>query len=209
MVEQGTGVGGPVEAGAADRKVAGGGEIRLVKPCAVQGLIELTIHPVGGASYASISKYAKQLLCGPTLVIDPSIGSSSSQPGYSWWASGAVRDFGVLATKRTGGRFERLQEIALCLRRDFPAAAVLVLEDVPSFRYGSNGQGSAEAQASLNMAIGAIMASATAKVQVGITPQTWRAYTDNFGYTKSDANDAVAIGWAVMCLANHSLRGKP
>lgn len=150
---------------------------------------------------------ARRVLDGVMLVIDPSIGSDSSMPGYAVFVAGARTECGTIQVNPRASTHDRLYEIGLCLRTEFPAKIdVLVVEDIPTRRFNSYGRGSLKQQVQLHRAVGAVHASVAADHAVAVHPATWHSIVPE-GYEKSDAADACAIGevvrqYAIAVLAN-------
>lgn len=142
------------------------------------------------------------LLTGTVMVIDPSSGSASSQPGYALFTAGKLQDSGIIEVDSTKEVPRRLQAIATALREQFPPVDVLIIEDIPVRSYGRN----ASAHATLLKSVGAILSSANYGKFVEISPSVWKAYInseapDTEGYVKGDEWDAKVMGFCVLSIA--------
>lgn len=129
---------------------------------------------------------------GIVVVLDPSIGSHSSQPGVAVYVRGELRENGVLPVNPNDSVPERLQQVTHHLRKLYAKwePDVLVFEQIPAQRYGG---GNARAHASLLMALGASLAVSGPEHYVGIQPVSWKTMISP-EYVKSDAGDAKEIG---------------
>jgi hypothetical protein len=118
-------------------------------------------------------------------------------PGYAIYRGGKLEECGTLEIpniKRDVGF--RLQDIRRDLE-EFETPDVVVVEHIPSKRYGGGG---AVGHASLLMAMGVALASTNAEVVLTVRPATWHSMKP-VGWEKTDAWDAVAIGHCVIELA--------
>ena len=161
--------------------------------------------PRKGKLYQEVSRHLDDLTVGIVLVVDPSIGSSSSSPGW------AIYDKGKLvraSTIDTGGSHlplwqrartlgEAVREICEEYRPD-----ILVYEDIPATS-GFN----PNAQASLLKAVGIILACTDTESVIGIHPASWKNYV-NKEYRKGDKEDAIEIGRIATELARYIARQK-
>lgn len=150
--------------------------------------------------YQEVDKLSLELRTGMVLVIDPSIGSSSSRPGWAVYDTGKLYYSGTIDT---GGshlplwkRARTLADEIRALCDDF-APTLLVYEDIPATS-GFN----ANAQASLLKAVGIVLAATNTEECLGIHPASWKNYVRP-EYTKSDEADAIEIGWITIALAEH------
>ena len=152
--------------------------------------------------YKDILPLSEPLVCGVVLVIDPSIGSSSSSPGVALYEQGEL----VFATEiNTGGShlplWRRARELglqlsALCAKHH---PDVLVFEDIPATSgYNQN------AVASLLKAVGVTLACTTSDHVLGVHPTSWKGCVRD-EYVKGDANDAKEIGVIVIETAKNIL----
>lgn len=148
------------------------------------------------------------LLEGTILVVDPSSGSASSQPGYALFSAGVLTDSGTLKIDYTKEVPRRLQDIAECLRNDFQPVDVLIIEDIPVLSFGRN----AHAHATLLKSVGCILSAAQYGKFVEVSPSVWHAYIakdppDARGYIKGDEWDAKIMGYCVLALARQLKKG--
>jgi hypothetical protein len=161
--------------------------------------------PPKGKLYQEVKNHLDDLTVGVALVVDPSIGSSSSSPGW------AIYDKGKLSrssTIDTGGSHLPLWERARKLGEAMHALCqeyrpdILVYEDIPATsRFNPN------AQASLLKAVGVILACTDTESVIGIHPASWKNYV-NKEYRKGDEEDAIEIGRIVTELARYISRKK-
>lgn len=149
--------------------------------------------------YGEVERLSAELALGNVLVVDPSIGSSSSLPGWAVYKHGSLVDSGVI---HTGGSHLHLWQRArrlkaaieiLCNEYKFD---VLVYEDIPATS-GFN----QNAIASLLKAVGIVLACTESSHVLGVHPASWKNYVRP-DYTKGDKEDAIEIGHIVIGLAN-------
>lgn len=150
--------------------------------------------------YQEVEPRLNDLLYSVVLVIDPSIGSSSSSPG---WAVYNAATLDAAGTIDTGGShlplWKRARALADEIRGlcdDF-APTLLIYEDIPA-----TSNFNANAQASLLKAVGIVLASSTTDDCLGIHPASWKNYVRP-SYTKGDKEDAIEIGHVAVALAKH------
>lgn len=147
-------------------------------------------------AYQALEKCHFYVINGIVISIDPSIGSTSSMPGYAVYKQGVLQESGVLKIDRSGSVAQRLQELSHRVRKLYSTwnPDVLVYEEIPSQRYGG---GNANAHASLLKAVGVILSISGPEGYVGLTPQSWKKMTRP-EYTKSDENDAKELGYIAI-----------
>lgn len=139
------------------------------------------------------------LINGLVVSIDPSVGSSSSMPGYAVYRQAKLVESGTFPLNPKDSVPVRLRVLANHLRKlyvKYPAD-VLVFEDIPSLRQGG---GNANAHASLLKAVGAILSVPGPTHYVGIMPVSWKRQVSEH-YQKGDESDAIEIGRIVLDLA--------
>lgn len=154
-------------------------------------------------AYKETSKCPKELIEGLVVCIDPSIGSSSSSPGYAVYREGQIVTSGIFPIDSSKSTPDRLRSLANHMRKlysKFPAD-VLVYEEIPAQRHGF---GNANAHASLLKALGAILSVPQPSYYVGIYPVSWKAQARS-SYVKGDEADAREIGHVVIELAHQIL----
>ena len=148
--------------------------------------------------YQAVAVLSAELCAGTILIIDPSIGSSSSSPGWAIYKAGNLIDSGII---HTGGSHLHLWQRArrlkaaletLCSEYNFD---VLVYEDIPATS-GFN----QNAIASLLKAVGIVLACTTSSHVLGVHPASWKNYVRP-EYTKGDKEDAIEIGYIAISLA--------
>jgi hypothetical protein len=163
--------------------------------------------------YRSIHKCAAAILHGKVLVVDPSIGSVSSQPGYAILMAGKLVEFGTIEIRHTDSSHKRLFELGRSLREDFSSELVdsdfdvLVVEDIPPARYSGSGRNKyhdVSAQLPLHRSVGAILASVKVDHAIAIAPRTWRSFVYD-DYVKSDSGDAVVMAHVAVKYAQHAV----
>ena len=150
--------------------------------------------------YESVSKLTTPLLTGMVLVIDPSIGSTSSSPGWAIYKQGELLDSGTLST---GGSGTELWRRARTLGNSIKVLSsihnfdLLIYEDIPATSsFNQN------AVASLLKAVGIVLACSKSEYVLGIHPASWRNYVRP-EYKKGDKEDAEEIGHIAIALAKH------
>lgn len=150
--------------------------------------------------YQEVLRERDALTVGVALVVDPSIGSSSSNPGWAVYHRGKLGDSGTIDT---GGSHTPLWERARKLGEEMKQLCtqygpdILVYEDIPATsRFNPN------AQASLLKAVGVILACTDTVSVIGVHPASWKHYVRK-SYIKGDAEDAIEIGYVVVALARH------
>ncbi len=158
--------------------------------------------------YTQVASARNELLTGRVLVIDPSIGSNSSMPGYAIFENSKMLEKGILqieTMKRKGTVVPRLRELSHILRTEFDEMYdVLVIEDVPSVWSRAGGH---KAVIPLMKAMGCIIGNVQSKYVVEITPMSWTSRVSKIEvekqmkYIKGDDTDAEWIGYVVMQMA--------
>ena len=153
-----------------------------------------------GKLYQDVSKLKGPLAYGSVLSIDPSIGATSSAPGWAYYQGGQLIDSGII---HTGGshlelwqRARRLGDSLRALCNEYKID-VLIYEDIPATS-GFN----QNAIASLLKAVGVVLCSTTSSHVLGIHPASWKNYVRP-EYQKGDKEDAIEIGWVAISLAQH------
>lgn len=150
-------------------------------------------------AYGQIRENVKAILEGVIVSIDPSIGSSSSQPGYAVYRAGELVESGTFAIPHRGVHVaDRLRTLHNHVRKLYNKYTpdVLVYEDIPASRHG----GAAGSQASLLKAVGAILAVPGPAGHVGLYPVSWKSEARET-YVKGDESDACEIGWVAIQVA--------
>ncbi len=157
--------------------------------------------------YAAIRENCLALSRGVVLVVDPSMGSLSSKPGWAVYSAGDLADSGVLEVHTEGTRWYRLKEVYRQLANLSAAwyPGVCVYEEIPVSAHNGRSQVS---HASLLLALGVTMAAVEAEGFVGIAPNSWKRFVSD-GYLKSDEQDAIEMGRIVIDMANEMLRVDP
>lgn len=148
--------------------------------------------------YENVDKLKGPLVWGGVLSVDPSIGSTSSSPGWAYYQGGQLIDSGII---HTGGshlelwqRARRLGDALRTLCSEYKID-VLVYEDIPATS-GFN----QNAISSLLKAVGVVLCSTTSSHVLGIHPASWKNYVRP-EYKKGDKEDAIEIGWVAISLA--------
>lgn len=150
-------------------------------------------------AYDEILKFGGLVLKGRTLVIDPSIGSSSSMPGWCALDQGEEVGSGIIEIVVSRDIPDRLQQLHAGMRQLISTwkPDILVYEDIPAQRHGG---GNAVAHASLLKALGAILAVPGPVGFIGLHPLTWKRLVRD-SYVKSDEGDAREMAFIVVELA--------
>lgn len=151
-------------------------------------------------AYVDIEANHHGLLKGVTVVIDPSVGSSSSMPGWAVYRQGSYVASGIFELPRTKPIQDRLRALSRALTKLYGEYQpdVLVYEDIPAQRHG---MGNAVAHASLHKALGVILSVPGPAGFVGIMPISWKKLVRDT-YIKGDEADAVEMGHVVIELAH-------
>lgn len=157
--------------------------------------------------YREARHAANLLIKGNVVAIDPSVGSTSSMPGWAIYLSGRLAISGTFDIPIGRPLSERLQILGIKLRSLYKTynPDVLVYEDIPSQRYGG---GNAEAHASLLKAVGAILAVRGPRATVGMKPTVWKRLVRDT-YVKGDREDAEEMGWIAIEVAKEMEQKDP
>ena len=150
-------------------------------------------------AYVQTQQNLQGITRGLVVVVDPSIGSSSSMPGWAVYREGHYVASGIFEINPTKPKPERLRSLGrqlLALYQKYPPD-VLVYEEIPAQRHGF---GNAEAHASLLKSLGVVLSVPGPAGYVGIAPISWKNQVRE-SYVKSDENDAVEMGWIIIELA--------
>lgn len=143
------------------------------------------------STIANILCYRGELLHGTVLCVDPSVGSSSSMPGWAVYKQGKLVSSGILEVKAGHTLNQRLFAIARVFREKFETPDVLVIEHITQW-----GRRKVD---SLLKGVGAVFAGVLPKVgTIEVPPSVWHLYPHP-GYFKNDEQDAIAMGH--FCLA--------
>lgn len=148
-----------------------------------------------------LRRVATSLVSGTALCIDPSVGSSSSMPGYAVYSGGTLVASGVLNVRKAGELWQKLAEVhggILDLCETYGPVDVLVYEDVPAMRHG--GVFAAGGHATLHKAIGATLSAPGPRDYLPVAPVMWKCRVRP-DYVKSDEADAIEMGWVALELA--------
>jgi hypothetical protein len=147
-------------------------------------------------SYSTIRNCLTQLIEGRVLSIDPSIGSTSSLPGWAYYVSGELIASGEIEIDPSLPIWKRLRLLVHGIRKLYREYEpdVTIYEEIPPQRHGG---GNAEAHASLLKALGAILSVSGPDYYVGIHPISWKPMVRST-YVKGDKEDAIEFGWIVI-----------
>jgi hypothetical protein len=166
--------------------------------------MEMTLPSKTSEIYGYIQAAAIPLTKGKVLSIDPSIGSSSSQPAYASYLAGElqVSDTGNINPKLE--KWWKLQELSEWIGQLYAVhhPDVVIFEDIPDQMYGI--RGNATAHASLLKAVGAILSVPGPELYVPLRPQVWKARVPE-NYTKGDIQDAEEMGRITISMARELL----
>jgi hypothetical protein len=148
--------------------------------------------------YKEVAENLKGLTEGVVISIDPSIGSSSSMPGWAIFVAGSLTPIasGVIDLPRLESIPVRLRTLNRALVKLYAKYLpdVLVYEEIPAQRHGF---GNANAHASLLKSLGVILSIPGPEGYVGIMPVSWKALVSD-QYEKGDEADAREIGRIVI-----------
>lgn len=151
-------------------------------------------------AYAMIQRSLLPLISGRVVAVDPSVGSTSSQPGFAVYIQGELRTSGIISIDPGLPIWDRLHKLNHGIRSLYKEwdPDVLVYEDIPAQRHSKfNNKGNAEAHASLLKALGAILSVSGPDHYVGILPISWTKMTRP-DYVKGDQRDAEEIGYIAI-----------
>jgi hypothetical protein len=148
--------------------------------------------------YKDVRNNLRAIIEGTMFVVDCSIGSMSSQPGWAIYQSGEYVSSGVLHIDPRGEKWTRLHELHRLLRNKSLEAQpdICVFEQVPVTGHGRN----QTSHASLLYAVGVTMAAVQADAFIGLTPIVWKSRVRP-GYVKSDERDALEMGYIMVEIA--------
>lgn len=143
-------------------------------------------------AYEQISKARLYLTEGIVMCIDPSIGSSSSMPGYAVYKAGTLIASGVIQLPIDREFPIKAQELAYQVRRLYNEYVpdVLVYEEIAVHGAGR----SIHSHVTLLKALGIILSVSGPDKYVGIYPTSWKKLVRD-SYVKSDEADAIEFGW--------------
>lgn len=143
-------------------------------------------------AYEMISKARLGLTEGIVVCIDPSIGSSSSSPGYAVYIAGDLSESGVFDIPAHLAFHEKAQQLAYNVRKLYTKydPDVLVYEEI-----ALQGAGRAiSSHVTLLKAVGIVLSVPGPDHVVGIYPVSWKKLVRPT-YVKGDKEDAEEIGY--------------
>jgi hypothetical protein len=143
------------------------------------------------------------ILKGYMLVIDPSIGSSSSLPGFAVYRNGKLTESGVLKMNIGASKHKRLHELVSILQKEFEVPDILGMELIAGPAFGVM-RWNINAFHSLIRSTGAIMAAYPVETVIEVPPSVWKKTIDD-DYVKSDEMDAIYIGRYLILSAKGEL----
>lgn len=148
-------------------------------------------------AYSQIQGCLLPLMSGVVVAVDPSVGSTSSQPGWAVYIQGELRASGTFSINPELPIWERLRILAYSMRKLYQEwdPDVLVYEDILAQAKGGNRN--AGGHASLLKAVGAILSISGPDHCVGLYPISWKRMARTT-YVKGDENDAIEIGWIAI-----------
>lgn len=149
-------------------------------------------------TYRQIKKHYDLVLTDKMLVIDPSMGSQSSLPGYAIYDAGQAVTAGTLDVPRTGDHPVRLSKVVKAMTKIITLyePKVFVIENIPV----APGSFNMVSLASLHMARGALLSCIGDKPYISIYPQSWKKHVRST-YIKGDMEDAVEMGYIIIKFA--------
>ena len=136
------------------------------------------------------------------LSIDPASGSSSN-PGYAVFQEGELVASGEIDIPSSWPLNQRLQKLADKLREEFIVPDILAIEHIPPMVYGKGGLRS-RSITTLHKSIGAVLSAVKCRDYIEVSSASWYSIAKSlpFEYVKTDENDAVMLGWAVLRAAD-------
>ena len=157
----------------------------------------MALSKTSGA-YAAITEAKLPLTEGVVVSIDPSIGSSSSMPGYAVYVKGRLSTSGTFDMDINASMPLRSQQLAYYMRKLYNLydPDVLVYEEIPLTGVGRH----IASHISLLKAVGIILSVSGPDYYIGMYPRSWKALARP-GYVKSDVNDAIEIGYVAITQA--------
>lgn len=143
-------------------------------------------------AYEAISSARLALAEGIVIAIDPSIGSSSSMPGYAVYRAGILIASGIIELVVDEDFPIKAQRLAYSVRRLYSMydPDVLIYEEIPVGGPGRN----IASHVTLLKAVGIILSVPGPKYYVGIYPVSWKKLVRP-EYIKGDEADAIEFGW--------------
>lgn len=149
--------------------------------------------------YINLLTCYRQIVKGKLLVVDPSIGSHSSMPGWAVYEQGELLFSGILTIDPTGDVPTRLKEVYRQLRNlsQHHKPDVCIYEEIPVSAQNGRSQ---VGHASLLKAVGVTLAAVDARFFLGLLPVVWKNRVRD-DYVKSDEGDACEMGYVAVDLA--------
>lgn len=146
-------------------------------------------------AYEAISKARLPLIEGVVISIDPSIGSSSSMPGYAIYRAGTLIASGTIQLSIDEEFPLKAQQLAYSIRKLYTEydPDVLVYEEIAVHGPGRN----IASHVTLLKAVGIILSVPGPKYYVGIYPTSWKKLARPT-YVKSDEADAIELGYVAV-----------
>lgn len=141
------------------------------------------------------------ILHGDVLYVDPSVGSSSSQPAVALYSCGKLVESQELTISVGLPLHTRLKTLRYNLE-DYlfrHPVDILVYEDIADRRYGPTAN--ASAHASLLKAVGVVM-STDPDLKLGLSPVVWTKLKSST-YKKGDEADAIEMGRVLTLMARY------
>lgn len=159
-------------------------------------------------TYEEVRSCLHPLLEGVVCCFDPSIGSTSSQPGWAVSIAGELQASGTFEINPTGTIPARLHTLHGYVRKLYNEwdPDVCIYEQIPAQRTG--GGGNAWAHASLLKSLGVILSVPGPDHYVSIFPVSWKAMVRDT-YVKGDEADAREILYVVIQEARRILEKDP
>lgn len=147
-------------------------------------------------AYEEIRATIKPLLEGVVCCFDPSIGSTSSMPGWAVSRAGVIFASGIFEIPAHETIPQRLNRLHGHVRKlyNLHSPDVCVYEQIPALRQGG---GNAWGHASLLKALGVILSVPGPADYVAIFPMSWKSLARD-EYVKGDEADAIEILWVVI-----------
>mgnify|MGYP001571998249 FL=1 len=152
-------------------------------------------------TYRNIRPLIDFIICGSVVCIDPSIGSTSSMPGWAIYRSGELIQSGIFTIDPKIRIWEKARELHRNVYNIYKKFKpdILVYEEIPDQNYRQGGATgfNVKAHATLLKAVGAILSVPGTSYAVGLRPIVWKKYVRP-EYRKGDKEDAIEIGYAAI-----------
>jgi len=140
--------------------------------------------------YQDAKVHEKIIREGTVLAIDPSSGSKRSLPGFAIFKGEELVESGTIPLEVDQPIDVRLRQLKFILEDEFGEMDVLVVEKIRG-----------RSHTYLRWACGVTIACCDAPLVFEMPTITWKKFVDRDTYEKSDEQDAIKIGEALIKLA--------